>query len=232
LDARVDLEAESLARENGGLAVASRQFAVGGQMLTLVTAAAVYEDVFLPLHGQYQAHNALLALAAAESLFGGRALPAQIVENAFAQVTSPGRLEVVRTSPTVLVDAAHNPHGVSALRTALEESFPLKHLVLVYAAMADKDVEGVLSELEPICEAVVCVPMDSPRAMELEDLVEIADDVFGSDRVRSATNLVDAVDLAAQLAESSDDPLPASGVLILGSVVLAAQARELFGLKK
>lgn len=231
-DARVDLEAESLARENGGLAVASRQFAVGGQMLTLVTAAAVYEDVFLPLHGQYQAHNALLALAAAESLFGGRALPAQIVENAFAQVTSPGRLEVVRTSPTVLVDAAHNPHGVSALRTALEESFPLKHLVLVYAAMADKDVEGVLSELEPICEAVVCVPMDSPRAMELDDLVEIADDVFGSDRVRSATNLVDAVDLAAQLAESSDDPLPASGVLIMGSVVLAAQARELFGLKK
>lgn len=231
-DARVDLEAESLARENGGLAVASRQFAVGGQMLTLVTAAAVYQDVFLPLHGQYQAHNALLALAAAESLFGGRALPAQIVENAFAQVTSPGRLEVVRTSPTVLVDAAHNPHGVSALRTALEESFPLKHLVLVYAAMADKDVEGVLSELEPICEAVVCVPMDSPRAMELDDLVEIADDVFGSDRVRSATNLVDAVDLAAQLAESSDDPLPASGVLILGSVVLAAQARELFGLKK
>jgi len=204
-DARVDLEAESLARENG---------------------------VFLPLHGQYQAHNALLALAAAESLFGGRALPAQIVENAFAQVTSPGRLEVVRTSPTVLVDAAHNPHGVSALRTALEESFPLKHLVLVYAAMADKDVEGVLSELEPICEAVVCVPMDSPRAMELDDLVEIADDVFGSDRVRSATNLVDAVDLAAQLAESSDDPLPSSGVLILGSVVLAAQARELFGLKK
>lgn len=231
-DARMDLEAESLARENGGLAVASRQFAVGGQMLTLVTAAAVYEDVFLPLHGQYQAHNALLALAAAESLFGGRALPAQIVENAFAQVTSPGRLEVVRTSPTVLVDAAHNPHGVSALRTALEESFPLKHLVLVYAAMADKDVEGVLSELEPICEAVVCVPMDSPRAMELDDLVEIADDVFGSDRVRSATNLVDAVDLAAQLAESSDDPLPSSGVLILGSVVLAAQARELFGLKK
>ncbi len=231
-DARMDLEAESLARENGGLAVASRQFAVGGQMLTLVTAAAVYEDVFLPLHGQYQAHNALLALAAAESLFGGRALPAQIVENAFAQVTSPGRLEVVRTSPTVLVDAAHNPHGVTALRTALEESFPLKHLVLVYAAMADKDVEGVLSELEPICEAVVCVPMDSPRAMELDDLVEIADDVFGSDRVRSATNLVDAVDLAAQLAESSDDPLPASGVLILGSVVLAAQARELFGLKK
>ena len=231
-DARMDLEAESLARENGGLAVASRQFAVGGQMLTLVTAAAVYQDVFLPLHGQYQAHNALLALAAAESLFGGRALPAQIVENAFAQVTSPGRLEVVRTSPTVLVDAAHNPHGVTALRTALEESFPLKHLVLVYAAMADKDVEGVLSELEPICEAVVCVPMDSPRAMELDDLVEIADDVFGSDRVRSATNLVDAVDLAAQLAESSDDPLPASGVLILGSVVLAAQARELFGLKK
>lgn len=230
-DARMDLEAESLTRENGGLAVASRQFAVGGQMLTLVTAAAVYEDVFLPLHGQYQAHNALLALAAAESLFGGRALPAQIVENAFAQVTSPGRLEVVRTSPTVLVDAAHNPHGVTALRTALEESFPLKHLVLVYAAMADKDVEGVLSELEPICEAVVCVPMDSPRAMELDDLVEIADDVFGSDRVRSATNLVDAVDLAAQLAESSDDPLPESGVLILGSVVLAAQARELFGLK-
>ena len=86
--------------------------------MTLRTAAARYEDVFVPLHGEYQAHNALLALAAAEALFGGRPLPPRIVENGLASVTSPGRLEVLRSSPTVLVDAGHNPHGIEALASA------------------------------------------------------------------------------------------------------------------
>ncbi|WP_017179300.1 bifunctional folylpolyglutamate synthase/dihydrofolate synthase [Actinomyces timonensis] len=212
----------------GELAVRSRELAVGGQLVTLATAAAVYEDVFVPLHGEYQAHNALLALAAAEAFFGGRALPPALVEEGFASTTSPGRLEVLRSSPTVIADAGHNPHGVAALMPAVEEAFGFSHLVAVMGAMADKDVEGILSILEPACDAVVCVPIDSPRAMDVEDLGAVAREVFGADRVQVAQTLADGVDRAVALSEGGDAPLTASGVLIVGSVVLAAEARTLF----
>ena len=226
----LDPESEYAGQPGAGeLSVVSRQLAVGGQLVTLATAAAVYEDVFIPLHGSYQAHNALLALAAVEAVMGGRALPAAVVQDGLASATSPGRLEVLRASPTVLVDAAHNPHGVAALVEAVEEVFGLRHLVAVTAVMADKDVEGVLAELEPACDAVVCVPMDSPRALDVEDLAAVAREVFGPERVRTAETLAQGVEQAVTLSEGHDAPLTASGVLIVGSVVLAAQARELLG---
>lgn len=214
---------------SGELEVVDRQLAVGGQLVTLRTPAAVYEDVFILLHGEYQAHNALLALVAVEAVFAGRALPARIVQDGFAGATSPGRLEVVRSSPTVIVDAGHNPHGVSALVPAVAEAFGFQHLVAVYSAMADKDVEGVLSVLEPATDAIVVVPMDSPRAMDLEDLAALAREVYGDERVVVAEDLASGVETAVSMSEGFDAPLTASGVLVVGSVVLAAQARELFG---
>ncbi|MDK8236874.1 MAG: folylpolyglutamate synthase/dihydrofolate synthase family protein [Actinomyces urogenitalis] len=216
------------ATDAGVLQVVDRTLAVGGQMVTLKTAAATYEDVFIPLHGQYQAHNALLALAAAEAVFAGRALPARVVQDGFAAATSPGRLEVLRSSPTVIVDAGHNPHGVSALVPAVQEAFGFQHLVAVVGAMADKDVEGILSVLEPATDAVVVVPMDSPRAMEVEDLAAVAREVYGEDRVIVAEDLGSGVEQAVALSEGFDAPMTASGVLIVGSVVLAAEARALF----
>ena len=213
----------------GILSVLDRTLAVGGQMTTLRTTAAVYEDVFIPLHGDYQAHNALLALASAEALFGGRALPAKIVEDGFASVASPGRMEVLRSSPTVIVDAGHNPHGLGALVPAVEEAFGFRHLVAVVGVMADKDVEGILSVLEPACDAVVCVPIDSPRALEAEDLAVVAREVFGADRVETTGTLAGGIERAVTLSEGFEDPLTSSGVLIVGSVILAAEARALFG---
>ena len=213
----------------GVLSVLDRTLAVGGQMTTLRTTAAVYEDVFIPLHGDYQAHNALLALASAEALFGGRALPAKIVEDGFASVASPGRMEVLRSSPTVIVDAGHNPHGLGALVPAVEEAFGFRHLVAVVGVMADKDVEGILSVLEPACDAVVCVPIDSPRALEAEDLAVVAREVFGADRVETTDTLAGGIERAVTLSEGYEDPLTSSGVLIVGSVILAAEARALFG---
>ena len=213
----------------GVLSVLDRTLAVGGQMTTLRTTAAVYEDVFIPLHGDYQAHNALLALASAEALFGGRALPAKIVEDGFASVASPGRMEVLRSSPTVIVDAGHNPHGLGALVPAVEEAFGFRHLVAVVGVMADKDVEGILSVLEPACDAVVCVPIDSPRALEVEDLAVVAREVFGADRVETTDTLAGGIERAVTLSEGFEDPLTSSGVLIVGSVILAAEARALFG---
>ncbi|RAX20403.1 tetrahydrofolate synthase [Actinomyces sp. Z5] len=225
----LDPEEDPEAPDAGVLRVLDRALAVGGQMVTFATAAAVYEDVFVPLHGEYQAHNALLALAVAEAVFGGRPLPAKIVEDGFTSVTSPGRLEVLRSSPTVIVDAGHNPHGVAALIPAVEEAFGFQHLVAVVGAMQDKDVEGILSVLEPACDAVVCVPIDSPRAMDTEDLGAVAREVFGADRVVVAPTLAAGVEQAVNLSEGFDAPMTASGVLIVGSVVLAAEARALFG---
>ena len=140
----------------GVLRVVDRTPAVGGQMVVLATAAAVYEDVFVPLHGDYQARNALLALAAVEAVFGGRALPAKVVEDGFASVTSPGRLEVLRSSPTVLVDAGHNPHGVSALVGAVEEVFGFQHLV----AVVRHQREVVAAEIERVLPSAIIADQD------------------------------------------------------------------------
>ena len=128
-----------------------------------------------------------------------------------------------------LVDAAHNPHGVEARTGAIEEAFGFQHLVAVLGVMADKDAEGILAGLEPVTDAVVCVPIDSPRAMDVEDLGEIAREVYGADRVVVSQQLGEGVERAVALSEGYDAPLTASGILIVGSVVLAAEARALFG---
>ena len=162
-----------------------------------------YEEIFVPLHGAYQAHNALLAVAAVEAFLGGVALPADVVEAAFAGVTSPGRLELVRNSPTVLVDAAHNPAGARAAMEAVAEAFAFDRLIGVFGVMGDKDVEGILVELESSLAEIVVTHSSSMRAMELDDLADLARDVFGEDRVHVVERLDDAIALAADLAETT-----------------------------
>lgn len=215
-------------RDGVDLAVVDRQIAVGGQLLTLRGMGGVYTDVFLPLYGEHQAHNALAALAAVESLVnGGAALDGDVMGAAFADVDSPGRLEVVRTSPTVLVDAAHNPAGVAALVEAVEEAFEFTRLVGVVGVLNDKDPENILAGLEPLLAEVVITHVSSPRSMDVHDLAEIAIDVFGEDRVHVEERLDAAIDLAVARAESEEDY--GSGVLVTGSVVLVAEARILLG---
>lgn len=218
--------------EGTDMDVVQRDIAVGGQALTLRTPAAVYEDIPLALHGEHQAHNALLALAAVEALFAGRALDGGIVEQACASVRSPGRLEVVRTSPTIVVDAGHNPHGVEATVATLEETFGFSRLVAVTSALADKNVEAMLAALEPHVEEVVLTSINSPRALDIGELTEIATDVFGADRVHVQPALPDALQVAADLAESGSEPAATTGVLVIGSVYLAAAAREVCGKRK
>ncbi|MGO1510317.1 MAG: bifunctional folylpolyglutamate synthase/dihydrofolate synthase [Actinomycetaceae bacterium] len=219
-----------LIREDVDLEVVDRELAVGGQVLTLRTPAGVYEGIFLPLHGAHQARNALLALATAEAFFGGAALAGDVVESAFAGVTSPGRLEVVRSSPLVLVDAAHNPAGVEALREGIAEAFDLEHLVGVVGVMYDKEVEAMLGELEPLLDEIVVTDAGTDRAMPAEELAEVARDVFGEDRVHLVPRLAEAIDRAATLAEADQaEIVTKTGVLVTGSVVLAGRAREVTG---
>ncbi|MDM7832673.1 bifunctional folylpolyglutamate synthase/dihydrofolate synthase [Cellulomonas edaphi] len=215
-------------REDAEIAVVERSVAVGGQLLTLRGTGGTYTEIFLPLHGEFQAHNALLALAAVEALIaGGGALEPGIVEAGFADVDSPGRLEIVRTSPTVVVDAAHNPAGVEALVSSLDEAFAFQRVVGVFGVMADKDPEGMLSVLEPVLDEIVVTAVNNPRALEPDALGEIAVDVFGEDRVHVVERLDEAVDLAAGLAER--DVERGAAVLVTGSVLLVAEARILLG---
>jgi len=215
-------------REEVDVAVVERAVAVGGQLLTLRGMGGVYTEIFLPLHGEFQAHNALLALVAVEAfLTGGAALDAGVVEAAFADVSSPGRMEIVRTSPTVIVDGAHNPAGVEALVESLEEAFHFQRVVGVVGVMADKDPEGILSLLEPVLAEVVVTRASTSRALDPEELAEVARDVFGEDRVHVVERLDDAVDLAAARAER--DVERGAAVLVTGSIVLVAEARILLG---
>jgi dihydrofolate synthase/folylpolyglutamate synthase len=218
-------------REGVDLEVVSRQVAVGGQVIDLRTPGGLYTEIYLPMHGEHQAHNAALALAASEALLRGQgALDGAPVEAAFGGASSPGRLELVRTSPTVLVDAAHNPHGVEALVAAVGEAFAFERIVGVVGVLADKAVEQILVELEPLLDEIVVTRSASDRSLGVADLAEVAVEVFGEDRVHSEERLDNALSLAADLAEQATVGSPTgAGVLVTGSVTLVAEARVLFG---
>jgi dihydrofolate synthase/folylpolyglutamate synthase len=221
----------TIAREGREFGVVHRELAVGGQQLTLQGLSGTYDEILLPLHGAHQAQNAAVALAAVEAFLGAgaeRALEPELVRAGFAAATSPGRLERVRTSPAILLDAAHNPAGMAATVTALAEEFALRRLVVVMAALADKDVHGMLELLEPVVDSIVVTRNTSPRALPAAALGAAATEVFGPDRVRVEPQLPDAIEAAVTLAESDvDGELGGAGVLITGSVVTVADARRL-----
>jgi dihydrofolate synthase / folylpolyglutamate synthase len=219
----------AVAREDSEFAVLGRQIAVGGQLLELQGLGGVYPEVFLPLHGAHQAHNAVVALAAAQQL------DVDAVRAGFAAVTTPGRLERLRSAPTVFVDAAHNPAGATALAEALAEEFDFRFLVGVVSVMADKDVDGILAALEPAFDQIVVTHNGSPRAMDVQGLALRAEERFGPERVIIATTLPDAIETATALVEEAGNDIDSSagfsgvGMVITGSVVTAGVARTLFG---
>ena len=227
----VEVEAV-VAREGTEFGVLERRVAVGGQQVRLQGLGGEYEEVFLPLFGAHQAQNAVTALAAVEAFLGAGAATGPIeqetVRAAFANVRSPGRLERVRTSPTVLVDAAHNPAGMAATVDAIKESFDFTRLIGVVSCVSGKDVTGILTALEDVCAELVVTENSSPRAMPADELGALAVDVFGADRVSVSPRLPDALEEAIELAEAGpDDALGGSGVLVTGSVITAGEARTL-----
>ncbi|WP_329198705.1 bifunctional tetrahydrofolate synthase/dihydrofolate synthase [Streptomyces sp. NBC_01435] len=226
----------TVAREGMEFGVVSREIAVGGQLLTLRGlggAATEYTEVFLPLYGAHQAHNAAVALAAVEAFFGiGAEQPGSLdvdtVRRAFASVISPGRLEVVRSSPTVVLDAAHNPAGALATADGISEAFGFSRLIGVVGTSSDKDVKGLLEAFEPIFAEVVVTENSTPRAMDVDELAALAVEVFGEDRVQVEPRLDDALEAAITLAEEEDE-YAGAGVLVTGSVITVGEARLLLG---
>ncbi|WP_116026407.1 bifunctional folylpolyglutamate synthase/dihydrofolate synthase [Thermomonospora umbrina] len=239
------------AREGIEFGVLGRDLAVGGQMVRMQGLHGAYDDIFLPLFGAYQAGNAACALAAVEAFASGAPsqtggdlaaatriaageeysggegrLDPALVRSAFAKTSSPGRMEVVRTGPTVLLDAAHNPMGMAATVEAVTEEFGFTRLVGVLAAAADKDVTGMLEELEPVLTELVVTRNSTHRSMPPPELAELAEGVFGADRVHVSERLDDAIDRAIELAEETGE-YQGAGVLITGSVVTVGEARTL-----
>ncbi len=221
-------------REGVEFAVVHRSLAVGGQLLTIQGLGGEYDELYLPLHGEHQAANAALALVAVELFFDAnpeRKLDTDVVRAALAAATSPGRLELVRTSPTVIIDSAHNPHGARAVTATLAESFDFSRLVAVVAVLEGKDARGILTALEPGFDSIVVTRNSSPRSMSTDDLAQLAVDVFGEDRVFATPNLTEALDVAVGLVDDVAE-WGSAAVVALGSVVTAADARRMMRPRK
>ena len=213
-----------IAREGIEYSIDSRAVAVGGQLLSITGLRGHYDEIFLPLHGKHQASNAAAALIAVEAFFGEQDLDIEAVRAGFANVTSPGRCEIVHRDPTIILDAAHNPHGAHAITQTIESEFTFDEVIGVVGLMGDKDATGILQELEPILNSIIVTTNSSSRAMAVGELEKLAVEIFGSDRVSSAQTLTEAIDKAVQesLRPLSEESL---GILITGSVVTVGEAR-------
>jgi len=213
-----------IAREGIEYELLSRAVAIGGQLISVKGINDTYEDIFIPLHGKHQALNAASALVAVEAFFGDQPLDIESVRAGFAAVTSPGRCEIVHRDPTIILDAAHNPHGARALAETLETEFTFDEVIGVVAIFGDKDAASVLKELEPILNSVIVTQSSSPRAMPVEELEKVAVSIFGNDRVFPVASLGAALDRAVEKAQRplSDESV---GVVVTGSVVTVGESR-------
>jgi dihydrofolate synthase/folylpolyglutamate synthase len=213
-----------VAREGLEYSIDSRAIAVGGQLISITGLRGHYDEIFLPLHGKHQASNAAAALIAVEAFFGEQDLDIDAVRAGFANVTSPGRCEIIHRDPTIILDAAHNPHGAKAIAETIQSEFTFDDVTGIVALMADKDALGILQALEPVMNQVIVTTNSAARSMSVGDLEALATQVFGADRVFAQPTLADAIDKAIK---DSVRPLSEESlaILITGSVVTVGEAR-------
>jgi len=220
LERAAELTESHIAVEGDAFGLETTTVAVGGQVITVRGLAGVYKDHFLPLFGDHQAHNAAVAIAAVESFLGGgsQALVGDVLAEGLATVTSPGRLQIVGTEPTVLVDAAHNPHGASALAKAVGEYFTFDEVAVVLGVLADKDAAGIIAALAPVATFFVATQSGSDRAIPAEELAELVRDAGAE--VSEGENFAEAVAEARAWAAKA----PKRAVLVTGSITLIGEA--------
>jgi dihydrofolate synthase/folylpolyglutamate synthase len=213
-----------VAREGLEYSIDSRAIAVGGQLISITGLRGNYDDIFLPLHGKHQASNAAAALIAVEAFFGEQDLDIDAVRAGFANVTSPGRCEIIHRDPTIILDAAHNPHGAKAIAETIQSEFTFDDVTGIVALMADKDALGILQALEPVMNQVIVTTNSAARSMPVSDLEALATQVFGADRVFAQPTLADAIEKAIKdsVRPLSDESL---AILITGSVVTVGEGR-------
>ena len=223
LERAAELTESRIAVEGDGFALESTTVAVGGQVITVRGRAGIYRDHFLPLFGDHQAQNAAVAIAAVESFLGdgAQALVGDVLAEGLATATSPGRLQIVGTEPTVLVDAAHNPHGAAALAAAIGEYFTFDEVAVVLGVLEDKDAAGIIAALAPIATIFVATTSSSDRAIATEELADAVRET--NDSVIEADSLVDAMAEARSWAARGAK----RAVLVTGSITLIGEVMAL-----
>lgn len=221
LERAVDLTESTLAVEGDAFALTRATVAVGGQLISVRGLAGSYDDLFLPLYGDHQGHNAALAIAAVESFLGGggQGLVADVLAEGLATATSPGRLQLVGTEPTVIVDAAHNPHGAEALAAALSTYFTFDEVAVVLGVLRDKDARGIVEALAPVATRFHITQSSSDRAISYEELAELAHDLTEE----GATFQFESVELAIQDAREWAAQQPRRAVVVTGSITLVGE---------
>ena len=214
-------------RQGVEFSLKNRALAVGGQLLSIQGVHGDYDEIFLPLYGDHQGNNAAVALAAVE-VFAGVKLDTELVQDAFSKVSSPGRCEIVYKDPTVIIDAAHNPHGVSAIANTLNTEFDFELVVGVVAVLADKDVAGILKNLSTTLDYLVITENGSARGMNKDELAKIATQYFKAEQVEIIGDMNTAITYAIEkvaLFNQVNDGVAA--VVITGSVATAGMARSI-----
>jgi dihydrofolate synthase/folylpolyglutamate synthase len=220
LERAAELTESTLAVEGSAFALESSTVAVGGQVIAVRGLAGTYEDLFLPLFGDHQGHNAALAIAAVESFLGGgtQLLVGDVLAEGLATATSPGRLQIVGTEPTVIVDAAHNPHGAAALAAALTSYFTFDEIAVVIGVLQDKDARGIVEALAPVATAFYVTQSQSERAIPADELVEIVREV--TEETTDFESFEDAITRARDWAAENER----RAVVVTGSITLVGEA--------
>ena len=212
-------------REGVEFSVKKRSLAVGGQLISLAGIYGDVEDIYLPLYGDHQSNNAGLALASVEA-FAGVKLDEELVRQAFSKIKSPGRCEIIYQDPTVIIDAAHNPHGAAAIAKTISTEFDFQMVVAVVAVLADKDVDGILQQLSTAVDYIITTQSDSPRALDSAELAKIASKYFKPEQIEVISDLGGAITYAIEKVNLSNQVSDGPGaVLITGSVVTAGMGR-------
>lgn len=220
LRSAADFKAEAWAQLGTEFEITERSDDGFGQRFSMRGLAGEYRDLFIPILGSYQVENMALAIAAVEAFLGGgkQRIMDDVLRVAVADATSPGRLQVLNRSPLTLLDAAHNPQGAEVLAATLQSSFEVKSYVGVIGVLSDKDASGVLRKLEQVLEEVVITRSASPRALDVDELADLAREIFGEHRVRTANHLASAIEDAKEMVAEGI----ADGIIITGSVSLVA----------
>lgn len=221
LAAAVEVGAQVLA-EGPDFGLLGRVRAVDGQVLRLATASGPVGDLFLPLHGEHMARNAALAVAAAEAFIGE--MTPEVIADGLASVTAPARLELVRRSPAIVLDTAHNPQAITATLRGVVEAFSFTPLIGVVGMMKDKNPTEVLRLLAEQLDQVVITQAHTPRALDVTELAEIAEQFWDPGRIHRSPEVPEAIDLAVSLADAAGVH---SGILVVGSLIVAGEARDL-----
>jgi dihydrofolate synthase/folylpolyglutamate synthase len=212
-------------REGIELDVLDRTVGIGGQQLTIANPYGTHSELFLPLFGKHQASNAAVALTAVEA-FIDKQIDHDLVQEAFAEFSSPGRLQILKRNPTIVIDAAHNPAGIKATKQGIKESFQFENLILILAFMGDKDIDHILQELKGFAQIVILTQTNSPRALSATELAKKVKGINQfADRVEVSDNSEDAIKVATKIVNELGT---SAGIIALGSVVLAGEIGNLF----